>query len=113
MDKTVQIEFDIPDVNDEPIRSGRYLERCYLAKGPAIYLDHALLENLARLVLHAATEYMLGKKATLEEWENGWSEPIKSASHLETCVVSVYRAIQYLQVIRKTRWVASVEAGAA
>lgn len=103
----MKVEFDIPDVDDGPIRPGRALQKIFRADGPRDYRDNAVLENLTRLVQHAALDYRLGKEATLKYWTDHStlqiSAILRASTHFETCVTNVHRAIGYLNVIRRQR----------
>lgn len=102
----MKVEFNIPELDDSGIRSGRILQRIFRAEGPKNYQDNAVLENLVRLTHHAAVEYNLGREGTHKYWNPSGATLHMGAihratTHFETCVTNVHRAIRFLQVIRQ------------
>ncbi len=102
----MRIEFNMPEIDDSPIQLGRLLARTFQGKGPRVYRDNAILENLTRLAYHAAVEYNLGRAGTLKYWRSGGttlqlSAILRASTHFETCITNVHRAIKHVTTIRQ------------
>lgn len=68
------IQFRVPHVDDSQIRVIRHAEFLFQGKGPTQVMDRMVLENLIRVVVHAALEYRRGAEAILRFYATLWPE---------------------------------------
>lgn len=66
--------FRIPYVDDSYIRATRHAEFLFQGKGPVRFMDRVMLDNLIRLVVHAATEYRRGAEEIHGFYKALWPE---------------------------------------